>query len=156
VVQYNQHIRGPRWRGLIRRMYTCMAPLYDWETCALTPDYQRMAVSLLDALGITSDDPLLDLGCGTGIVALPVAKRTAWVAGIDLTPDMLRQLRCKSPAMPLVRRDVTHLPFAPHAFSVVATSFMLVHLTWAEKQAVFQGVRRTLRPGGHFGCLIGQ
>ncbi len=156
VALFDKPIRGPRWRSLIRRLYNWMAPVYDRGARALMPDYQRMAVRLLEALEVSSTDRLLDLGCGTGMVTLPALERAAWAVGIDLTPGMLRQLRGKSPEMPLVNGDVTHLPFAPRTFDVVTTSFMLVHLTEIEKQAVFHGVQRALRSGGRFGCLTGQ
>lgn len=49
--------------------------------------------ALADAFGLTSDDVVIDLGCGTGQLALPVARRVQAVAGVDPEPDMLARAR---------------------------------------------------------------
>ncbi|HEX6387033.1 MAG TPA: methyltransferase domain-containing protein [Anaerolineae bacterium] len=48
------------------------------------------------------------------------------------------------------------MPFASQSFSVVVTSFMLLHLTTAEKQQVFREAQRVLWENGRFGCLTGR
>jgi trans-aconitate methyltransferase len=45
--------------------------------------------TLTGALGLTSDVVVIDLGCGTGQLTLPVARRVQAVAGVDPEPDML-------------------------------------------------------------------
>ncbi|HIQ04625.1 MAG TPA: class I SAM-dependent methyltransferase [Anaerolineae bacterium] len=60
----------------------------------------------------------------------------------------------RSPA--LIQGDARYLPLTDEMFSVVTTSFMLVHLTAAEKLQVFNEVRRVLVPGGRLGCLTSQ
>jgi SAM-dependent methyltransferase len=52
--------------------------------------------------------------------------------------------------------DVRFLPFAAASFSVVTTSFMLLHLTHEEKRRVFAETRRALEAGGRFGLLTGR
>jgi trans-aconitate methyltransferase len=49
--------------------------------------------ALAGAFGLTSDDVVVDLGCGTGQLALPVARRVHAVAGVDPEPDMLARAR---------------------------------------------------------------
>jgi trans-aconitate methyltransferase len=49
--------------------------------------------TLADAFGLTSDDIVIDLGCGTGQLTLPVARRVQAVAGVDPEPDMLARAR---------------------------------------------------------------
>ena len=49
--------------------------------------------ALADAFGLTGEDVVLDLGCGTGQLALPVARRVQAVAGVDPEPDMLARAR---------------------------------------------------------------
>ena len=46
---------------------------------------------LADAFGLSADDVVIDLGCGTGQLALPVAERVRAVVGIDPEADMLRR-----------------------------------------------------------------
>jgi len=158
LAQFDQHIRGDRWRPLVRWGYQAMAPIYDVGARLLLPDYQLAAIDLLERLEVTSDDRVLDLGCGTGMVTLPAAERAAWVAGLDMTPGMLRRLQHKAAREPerspaLIQSDARYLPLTNETFNVVTTSFMLLHLTAAEKQQVFSEVWRILVPGGRLGCL---
>lgn len=158
LAQVDQHIRGERWRWLVRWLYRLMAPFYDWGADRLMPDYRQAAVQLLDDLAVAHDDVVLDLGCGTGMVTVPARDRARFTAGIDMTLAMVRQLREKQvngqPAA--ICGQALRLPFASQSFSAVTTSFMLLHLTAAEKQQVFREARRVLKVGGRFGCLTGR
>jgi trans-aconitate methyltransferase len=49
--------------------------------------------TLTGAFGLTSDDIVIDLGCGTGQLTLPIARRVRAVAGVDPEPDMLARAR---------------------------------------------------------------
>ena len=49
--------------------------------------------ALLDSFGLTSDDVVIDLGCGTGQLTLPIASQVRAVAGVDPEPDMLARAR---------------------------------------------------------------
>jgi trans-aconitate methyltransferase len=49
--------------------------------------------SLVDAFGLTKDDIVVDLGCGTGQLARPIAERVRAVVGVDPEPDMLARAR---------------------------------------------------------------
>jgi trans-aconitate methyltransferase len=49
--------------------------------------------TLADAFGLTSNDVVIDLGCGTGQLTLPIARRVRTVAGVDPEPDMLARAR---------------------------------------------------------------
>jgi ubiquinone/menaquinone biosynthesis C-methylase UbiE len=49
--------------------------------------------ALLDSFGLTSDDVVIDLGCGTGQLTLPMASQVRAVAGVDPEPDMLTRAR---------------------------------------------------------------
>ena len=48
---------------------------------------------LVDAFGLTSDDAAIDLGCGTGQLTLPIARRVRAAVGMDPEPDMLARAR---------------------------------------------------------------
>ena len=48
---------------------------------------------LTDAFSLTGDDVVIDLGCGTGQLTVPIARRVRAVAGVDPTPDMLARAR---------------------------------------------------------------
>lgn len=49
--------------------------------------------ALIDAFGLNSQDMVVDLGCGTGQLTLPTARRVRAVVGVDPEPDMLRRAR---------------------------------------------------------------
>ena len=49
--------------------------------------------SLADTFALSSDDIVIDLGCGTGQLTLPLAARVRAVAGVDPEPDMLARAR---------------------------------------------------------------
>lgn len=44
---------------------------------------------LVEVFGLTEDDIVIDLGCGTGQIALPIAERVRAVVAVDPEPDML-------------------------------------------------------------------
>jgi ubiquinone/menaquinone biosynthesis C-methylase UbiE len=109
---------------------------------------------LLDQASVTSGMDVLDLGCGTGTLALMVADREsgAFVTGLDGDPAMLDRARTKAAAM---RLDVAldhgfsyDLPYDDASFDRVITSLFLHHLSAPDKLATLREVRRVLRPGG--------
>ncbi|WP_407562886.1 methyltransferase domain-containing protein [Streptomyces sp. 184] len=58
------------------------------------PGYPPEVVDVLQAaFALTAEDAVLDLGCGTGQLAVPVASRVGSVIGMDPEPDMLRFAR---------------------------------------------------------------
>jgi SAM-dependent methyltransferase len=70
---------------------------------------------LVEALGLPRDASVLDLGCGTGQLTVPLADRYDRVIGADPSPDMLALARSRSGGAPVAwlladDRDVTRLP----------------------------------------------
>ena len=99
------------------------------------------------------DGAALELAIGTGRVALPLRQRGVRVAGIDLSPDMVAQLRKKPGAEDI---EVT---IGDSASATVAGTFTLAYLVWNgimnltsqdAQVACFQNVARHLQPGGCF------
>jgi SAM-dependent methyltransferase len=125
------------------------ADLYDdWYRDVLDPG---PCVDLLAELA--GSGPALELGIGTGRVALPLAERGVEVHGIDASPAMLERLRAK----PGADRVVTHLGDMgevavdgefPLVFVLVNTIFMLG--SQDEQVSCFQAVSRRLAPAGRF------
>jgi len=46
IAQFDKHIRGDRWRPLVRRGYQFLSPIYDVGARLLLPDYQLAAIDL--------------------------------------------------------------------------------------------------------------
>lgn len=128
------------------------AGYYD-ATRGYTPGVaEQIRAGLLEATAATSSDRWLEIGIGTGRIALPFIEHGHFYVGADLARAMLQTLRSKlDSAVPdavfgLFQADATHLPFATASFDVVLAVHVL-HLVdgW---QAAVQEVRRVLRPGG--------
>jgi SAM-dependent methyltransferase len=102
--------------------------------------------------------PVLELGCGTGRVLLPVGRRGTPVVGIDLSDRMLARARARvrrarlGARVHLVRGDIRHLPFPDGRFALVMAPYgILQSLTSdADLRAALSSVARALRPGGRF------
>jgi SAM-dependent methyltransferase len=102
--------------------------------------------------------PALELGIGTGRIALPLAARGISVHGIDLSPDMVAQLRTKPGGEELA---VTIGDFATtrvgEGFSLAYIVFNTINnLTTQDAQvACFESVAGQLAPGGSFVVEVG-
>ena len=128
------------------------AVLYDWEYRRRRDDV-RFYGTLADERG----GPILDLGCGTGRLMLPLVREGHVVVGLDRAPAMLaraaarlRRLapRARKRAL-LARADLRRLPIAGEFSFAVAAFHTLQHLaTDRELRDFFAGVARVLRPGG--------
>jgi ubiquinone/menaquinone biosynthesis C-methylase UbiE len=124
---------------------------------------EQIADAIVTAAQATAATRFLELGIGTGRIALPLILRGYPYAGIDLAEPMLDQLRAKladyaaahpdrpAPQVDLRLGDTTQLPYPDASFDV-ALSVHVLHLipTW---QAAIAEALRVLRPGGIF--LVG-
>ena len=98
---------------------------------------------------------VLDVGCGTGTLAIAAKKRvgpTGTVTGVDAAAEMIERAMKKAGR---ARVDVTfqtaaaeQLPFADGSFDVVLSSLMLHHLPRDTRAAGVREMHRVLRPGG--------
>ncbi len=93
---------------------------------------------------------VLELGVGTGRIALPVAAAGCRVAGIDISAEMLRMARAKEhgQALWLLQGAIEHLPFADGVFDATLAVHVL-HLA-RDWRATLAEALRVLRPGGVF------
>lgn len=129
------------------------ASYYD-ETRGLSPEgVARTTATLAGALG--DDGPILEIGVGTGQVALPLREAGRAIVGIDLSRPMLDVLRAKDAArrVPVVEGDATALPFRDDAFTAAYLRWVL-HLI-ADWTAAVAEVARVVRAGGRFVAGLG-
>ena len=98
----------------------------------------------------------LELAIGTGRIAVPLAERGARVAGIDLSPDMVAELRKKTDAIPVAIGDYATTR-ADGLFSLVFIVFNSIsNQTTQEGQvATFANAAAHLEPGGRFVVEVG-
>jgi SAM-dependent methyltransferase len=127
-----------------------VAARYDADTAQLEVE------PVVDFLEPLAGGGALELAVGTGRIAVPLAERGVRVAGIDLSPDMVAQLRRKSRDIPVEIGD--------YATTTVAGTFSLAYIvfnsinnqTTQEGQvATFANAAAHLEPGGCFVVEVG-
>jgi len=108
---------------------------------------------LVDACAISAGQEVLDVGAGTGNVAVLAAEEGAMVVASDLTPHLIEQGRARTEADGLdvewVEADVEALPFADDSFECVASCFGAIFAPRPEVAAA--EMSRVVRPGGTVG-----
>jgi len=106
------------------------------------------------ALAQETGGPVLELGCGTGRVLLPIAALGIPCVGVDASPAMLAVLRGKSPPpnLELVQASMETFDVGARRFALVTCPFRAFqHLLTVDAQlAALANVRRHLAPGGAF------
>ena len=133
-----------------------VAAHYDEDAAMFAPEVVDPVVDLLAELA--GDGPVLELGVGTGRIALPLARRGVRVHGIDLSEAMVARLRAKPGGD---RIPVTIGDFASTrvegTFSLAYLVFnTIMNLTTQDAQvACFQNVAAHLEPGGRFVIEVG-
>ena len=118
--------------------------------------WRRKAVAVLLARG---GRDFLDIGCGTGDVAIAVLRKApaARITGIDLSAPMLDIAMAKTRAAGLETRaiyqvgDATALAFADGSFDGIISAFCLRNVV--DHGKAFAEMRRVLRPGGTLAIL---
>ncbi len=106
-----------------------------------------------EALAERTGGPILDLACGTGRIAIPLAKRGFAVTGVDLAAPMLAHARRKSGTAPLRWVEADCRSFAlkdRFALALMSGNAFQAYLADADQQALARQVHRHLAPGGRF------
>ena len=132
------------------------AAFYDWENARTIG---RRDVGYWTRFVAAGGGGVLELGCGTGRIALPLARVTRQFVGIDLSARMLARAIARARRRPrgarplLLRGDIRTLPFADGAFATVIAPYgVLQSLTSdGDLKATFAEVARVLAAGGRFG-----
>lgn len=111
--------------------------------------FGRWAGPVLDAVGVKPGDSVLDVACGTGVVAREAAKRvddTGKVVGLDCNDGMLAVARRIAPDIDWRTGQAEKLPFDDGSFDVVACQFALMF--FEDRVAALREMWRVLKPGG--------
>lgn len=99
---------------------------------------------------IQAGQRVLDVGCGTGVVAVTAARAGARVTGLDLTPELLKRARenalVASVDIDWHEGDVEYLPFEDASFDVVLSQFG--HMFAPRPELAVTEMLRVLKPGG--------
>ncbi len=133
----------------------------DWFAGAAAERYDKWTADMpvepvLDFLEPLAANGALELAIGTGRIAVPLAGRGVRVAGIDLSSDMVAQLRQKTAEIPVTIGDMSTAR-VEGTFSLVYVVFNSINnVTTQEGQvAVFGNAAAHLEPGGCFVVEVG-
>jgi ubiquinone/menaquinone biosynthesis C-methylase UbiE len=135
------------------------ADYYDWENAQTVG---RRDIAFWQRMARPVKGSILELGCGTGRVAIPVAKSGATVIGIDRSESMLARGRMRvrrarvGSHVKLIRGDIRHLPFPDRSFPLVMAPYGILQSLLDERvlKATLKEVTRVLTPKGTFGLEL--
>lgn len=130
------------------------APFYDWENARTlgrrdVPFWRRVAAE--------ANGTVLELGCGTGRISLPLARAGVSLVGVDRSEPMLARAAARASriarTVPFVRADIRSLPFKRGRFAMVLAPYGVLQSLIRERdlRATLESVARVLRRGGTFG-----
>jgi len=134
------------------------APFYDWENARTLG---RRDVAFWQRVVKKARGPVLELGCGTGRIALPLGRAGVTLVGVDRSEPMLARARARvrrsrmAGRVQLVRGDIRHLPFHTR-FAMVMAPYGMLQSLLREKDLVstLSAVHDVLTPGGRFGVEL--
>jgi demethylmenaquinone methyltransferase/2-methoxy-6-polyprenyl-1,4-benzoquinol methylase len=176
-VPVNETVKGTRPKGAeneadasrkVREMFTQIAPRYDFLNHLLSLGidrlWRRRVARRLRPILQNPDAVVLDLCCGTGDLALSLAREgKSRVFGADFAHPMLLRAKEKSAllarsyaeatrkTLPFLEADALRLPFADFSFDLVTTAFGFRNL--ANYEAGLHEIHRVLKPGGTIAIL---
>ena len=145
------------WQG-----WDTYAPFYDWENAQTLG---RRDVPFWRRIAAAAGGPVLELGCGTGRVSVPLARGGVDLIGVDRSAPMLERARERvarawrnhrstvSHQPVFVRADIRALPFGDRAFPMVLAPYGILQslIRPRDLSAALASVARVIEPGGTFG-----
>jgi ubiquinone/menaquinone biosynthesis C-methylase UbiE len=136
-------------------------PAETYESYMAPALFAPWASHLIEAANPQSDERVLDLACGTGIVARQVASRigpNGSIVGLDLNPNMLTVARAAAQREGLTiewhEGRAEKLPFPDGSFDLVLCQFALMFFT--DRQAALAEMHRVMANGGHVWLSVWQ
>jgi ubiquinone/menaquinone biosynthesis C-methylase UbiE len=137
------------------------APFYDWENARTVG---RADIPFWQKLASRARGRVLELGCGTGRLSVPIARAGVSLVGVDRSAPMLARAQRKARAVrtgaggrrcgrvTLVRADIRALPFGAKRFPMVIAPYGVLQslVRPRDLSAVLASVSRVIEPGGTF------
>jgi ubiquinone/menaquinone biosynthesis C-methylase UbiE len=126
-----------------------------YESCFVPAIFGAWAGPVADAAGIRTGDRVLDVGCGTGVLAREALGRVGQegqVVGLDLNEGMLAVAARTEPKVRWRLGDAAALPFEDATFDVVVSQFALMY--FPDRVASLRETWRTLAPGGRLAIAV--
>lgn len=126
-----------------------------YETVMVPALFSHWTAQVADAAHLHPGHRVLDVACGTGILAREAATRVGaggFVAGLDPTPGMLAVARHLAPAIDWRAGVAESLPFADAAFDAVVSQFGAMF--FRDRNQALREMLRVLVPGGTLAVAV--
>ena len=133
--------------------WNILTPVYDF-LCSAVGLGKRFKRWLIELANVEPHDRVLDIGCGTGTLAvlLAVMFPATQISAVDPDPRAVdiarRKARKHGVKLAFYKARAESIPFADASFDKVFSTLMLHHIPDEQKLAVLREIHRTLRPGG--------
>jgi 2-polyprenyl-3-methyl-5-hydroxy-6-metoxy-1,4-benzoquinol methylase len=136
-----------------RRVWSGRVATWDQHgSAALT----QVTAAVLEAADVSPRTPriqVVDLGCGTGQISLPLALRGAQVLAVDVSSAMVRRLQSEArrrgaSSLEALALPIEELVLPPGSVDLVVSSYALHHLRDPDKARLVSAAYGWLRPGG--------
>jgi ubiquinone/menaquinone biosynthesis C-methylase UbiE len=114
--------------------------------------FQQWTPIVADAAGIKAGQLVLDVACGTGVLAREAASRGGSVVGLDRNEGMLALARRIAPAVEWKAGRAEQLPFPDAGFDAVVSQFSLMFFD--DRALAVREMRRVLKPGGRLAVAV--
>ena len=124
-----------------------------WQEVAASPAFLAIRDRVVELAEPRPDDRVVDLGAGTGLLALALAPRVRDLVAVDISEPMLDRLDDAASAdgvhnvTPLVA-DLRRLPLEDECATLVVSNYAFHHLDGSGKELALAEARRVLQPGG--------
>ncbi len=152
TAQEGGHALRPRrwWHGLDKNWDRHVAHA---EELSHTRGFEELRDMIVEKAEPAAHERALDVGAGTGLLALDLAGRVDWVWAIDISPAMIECLneRAITAGLDNVQTAVvsaTRLPIADSSLDLATSNYCFHHLGAAGKRAALAELHRVLKPGG--------
>ena len=113
----------------------------------------QVTAAVLEVAQVKPETQVVNLGCGTGQLSLPLAARGAQVLAVDVSPAMVRRMESEAARTGVTGLEglampVEQLSVPEQSVDLIVSSYALHHLRDADKARLVSAAFRWLRPGG--------
>ena len=140
--------------GKAEEVRAVRSPAEVYEEYFVPALFQQWGEVVADAAGVGEGQCVLDLACGTGVLACAASARvgSGSVTGLDPNDEMLAVARSKRVQVDWQRGRAESMPFANASFDRIVSQFGFMF--FEDRVAALREIVRVLRPGGRFAIAV--